>query len=144
MAIVVIAIVTLGSGRLFRKTRQYVMYFSGSVNGLLVGAAVKMEGVPVGAVKEIRLGFNPRGEPVEDIPTKVKIAVIVELDEKMLRARRSQHRFGRPTAYRARRAARITRRARDGKSPHRDSVRRPRDAARHPCQLRAGEERRVR
>ena len=87
VAIVVIAIVALGSGRLFRKTREYVMYFSGSVNGLLVGASVKMEGVPVGAVKEIRLGFNPRGEPVEEIPTKVKIAVIVELDETMLRAR---------------------------------------------------------
>ena len=87
VAIVVIAIVALGSGRLFRKTREYVMYFSGSVNGLLVGASVKMEGVPVGAVKEIRLGFNPRGEPVEEFPTKVKIAVIVELDETMLRAR---------------------------------------------------------
>ena len=87
VAIVVIAIVALGSGRLFRKTREYVMYFSGSVNGLLVGASVKMEGVPVGAVKEIRLGFNPRGEAVEEFPTKVKIAVIVELDETMLRAR---------------------------------------------------------
>ncbi len=87
VAIIVIAIVALGSGRLFRKTRQYVMYFSGSVNGLLVGASVKMEGVPVGAVKEIRLGFNPRGEPVEEFPAKVKIAVIVELDETMLRAR---------------------------------------------------------
>jgi len=87
IAIVVIAIVALGSGRLFRKTRQYVMYFSGSVNGLLVGASVKMEGVPVGSVKEIRLGFNPRGEPVEEFPTKVKIEVIVELDETMLRAR---------------------------------------------------------
>jgi paraquat-inducible protein B len=87
VAIVVIAIVALGSGRLFRKTREYVMYFSGSVNGLLVGASVKMEGVPVGAVKEIRLGFNPHGESVEEFPTKVKIAVIVELDETMLRAR---------------------------------------------------------
>jgi paraquat-inducible protein B len=87
VAIIVIAIVALGSGSLFRKTRQYVMYFSGSVNGLLVGASVKMEGVPVGAVKEIRLGFNPRGEPVDEIPAKVKIAVIVELDENMLRAR---------------------------------------------------------
>ena len=87
VAIIVIAIVALGSGRLFRRTREYVMYFSGSVNGLLVGASVKMEGVPVGAVKEIRLGFNPRGEPVEEFPTKVKIAVIVELDETMLRAR---------------------------------------------------------
>jgi paraquat-inducible protein B len=87
IAIIVLAIVALGSGRLFRKTQDYVMYFSGSVNGLLVGASVKMEGVPVGAVKEIRLGFNPRGEPVEEIPKKVKIAVIVELDETMLRAR---------------------------------------------------------
>ena len=87
VAIIVITIVALGSGRLFRRTREYVMYFSGSVNGLLVGASVKMEGVPVGAVKEIRLGFNPRGEPVEEFPTKVKIAVIVELDETMLRAR---------------------------------------------------------
>ncbi|MGA7873308.1 MAG: MlaD family protein [Candidatus Binatus sp.] len=87
IAIVVITIIALGSGRLFRKTQQYVMYFSGSVNGLLVGAAVKMEGVPVGTVKEIQLGFNPHGEPVEEIPAKVKIAVIVELDEKRMRTR---------------------------------------------------------
>jgi paraquat-inducible protein B len=87
IAIVVVTIVALGSGRFFRTRRQYVMYFSGSVNGLSQGAPVKISGVPVGEVKRILLGFNPRGELVEEIPSHVKIAVIVELDEQMLRSR---------------------------------------------------------
>jgi len=55
VALIVIAILLLGSGRLFRQTRDFVLYFDNSVNGLRVGAPVKFKGVEVGTVKDIRL-----------------------------------------------------------------------------------------
>ena len=45
LALAVAAAVALGSGRLFRKTYEYVLFFRGNVNGLRVGAAVKFKGV---------------------------------------------------------------------------------------------------
>ena len=51
VALIVIAILLLGSGRLFRQTRDFVLYFDNSVNGLRVGAPVKFKGVEVGSVK---------------------------------------------------------------------------------------------
>jgi len=41
LALIVIAIVIFGSGQLFRQTRDFVLYFDNSVNGLHVGAPVK-------------------------------------------------------------------------------------------------------
>ena len=55
LALIVIAILVFGSGRLFRQSRDFVLYFDNSVNGLRVGAPVKFKGVEVGSVKDIRL-----------------------------------------------------------------------------------------
>ncbi len=55
IALVVIAIVVLGSGKLFRRTFKAVCYFEGSVGGLNVGAPVVFRGVRVGSVKDIIL-----------------------------------------------------------------------------------------
>ena len=51
----VTAVVLIGSGRFFRRSYPFVLYFSGSVNGLRVGAPVKFRGVEIGAVEDIRL-----------------------------------------------------------------------------------------
>ena len=69
----VTAVVLIGSGRLFRRTVPFVLYFPGSVNGLRVGAPVKFRGVEVGAVEDIRI----RLEPDANI---VRIPVIVGID----------------------------------------------------------------
>jgi len=53
LAILVAGILVLGGGRLFKRTIRYVVFFEGSVNGLSVGAPVKVEGVSVGQVIEI-------------------------------------------------------------------------------------------
>lgn len=53
LAILVAGILVLGGGRLFARTERYVVFFEGSVNGLSVGSAVKVAGVPVGQVLEI-------------------------------------------------------------------------------------------
>ena len=79
LALLVIAIITLGSGRLFRKTYEFVLYFQGSVNGLNVGAPVKYKGVEIGSVADILLQLE-KVEPG-------RIPVIIELDAKKLAGR---------------------------------------------------------
>jgi paraquat-inducible protein B len=73
VALIVIAILVFGSGRLFRQTREFVLYFDNSVNGLRIGAPVKVKGVEIGSVKDIRLQLE-QGREVNKIP------VIIEID----------------------------------------------------------------
>jgi paraquat-inducible protein B len=79
LALLVIAVIALGSGRLFRKTYEFVLYFRGSVNGLNVGAPVKYKGVEIGSVTDILLQLE-KLEPG-------RIPVIIELDAKKLAGR---------------------------------------------------------
>jgi phospholipid/cholesterol/gamma-HCH transport system substrate-binding protein len=80
VALIVIAILVFGSGRLFRQTRNFVLYFDNSVNGLRVGAPVKLKGVEIGSVKDIRLLVG-QGTAADKIP------VIIEIDLKKLTRR---------------------------------------------------------
>ena len=80
LVLLVTAIVVFGSGRLFRHTREFVLYFDSSVNGLHVGAPVKFKGVEIGAVKNIVL-------QLEQNLNVSKIPVIVEIDLDKLTAR---------------------------------------------------------
>jgi paraquat-inducible protein B len=77
LALVVVAVVLWGSGRLFRETAKFVSYFDGSVDGLQVGAPVKIRGVAVGRVTRIQLRYRQRYED-ERIP------VFMEVDLKRL------------------------------------------------------------
>jgi hypothetical protein len=47
-ALVVAALIVVGSGNLFRKPLQFICVFQGDVNGLKVGAPVKFKGVQIG------------------------------------------------------------------------------------------------
>jgi paraquat-inducible protein B len=80
VALIIIAILVFGSGRLFRQTREFVLYFDNSVNGLRIGAPVKFKGVEVGSVKDIRLQLE-KGAEVNKIP------VIIEIDLEKLTSR---------------------------------------------------------
>jgi paraquat-inducible protein B len=68
----VAAVVLIGSGRYFRRTYDFVLYFPGSVNGLRVGAPVKFRGVEIGSVEDIRLQLN-RDQSVFRIPVIIGI-----------------------------------------------------------------------
>jgi len=80
LAVLIVAVIAFGSGRLFRQTRDFVLYFDTSVNGLRIGAPVKFKGVEIGSVKDIRLQLE-KGAQVDKIP------VIVEIDLEKLTSR---------------------------------------------------------
>jgi len=73
-ALALAAVLLFGSGRFFRHEVKLVSYFSGSVNGLIVGSPVKFRGVPIGSVSQIRVGL-PTGSP-----GNVRIAVSYTID----------------------------------------------------------------
>ena len=73
----VIAVVFIGSGHFLRRTSPFVLYFSGSVNGLRLGAPVKFRGVEVGSVQDIRIRLQP-DQSVQ------QIAVVVGLDPQQI------------------------------------------------------------
>ncbi len=73
LALVVVAMVMFGSGQWFRKTKEFVLYFDSSVNGLRVGAPVKIRGVEIGSVKNILLRLD------KDMQAP-RIPVVIELD----------------------------------------------------------------
>jgi paraquat-inducible protein B len=80
IVLALVGIAVFGSGRLFRETHPFVLYFTGSVNGLNPGAPVKFKGVEVGSVKRIQVLF-------EQTAAEVRIPVFIELDaDKLARA----------------------------------------------------------
>lgn len=72
IVLVVVAVTILGSGRLFRKTYEFVLYFQGSVSGLREGAPVKYKGVEIGSVTNILLQLDG-GAEVNQIPVIIKL-----------------------------------------------------------------------
>ena len=80
LALLVAAVIAFGSGQLFRKTKNFVLYFDGSVNGLHIGAPVKFKGVEIGSVKDILLQMNQNMQVS-------KIPVIIEIDLKKMTSR---------------------------------------------------------
>ena len=55
IALVVAAVLILGSGKFFKQTLKAVCYFEGSVGGLNIGAPVVLRGVRIGSVTDVIL-----------------------------------------------------------------------------------------
>lgn len=81
-ALVLIAVMILSGGRLFRHTAHVIVYFDSSVAGLRVGAPVKFRGIEIGTVKDQRISMTGA---IRD-PQHVPIPVILEIDEDRLSA----------------------------------------------------------
>ena len=58
IALVVVAIAVLGSGKFFKETFKAVCYFEGSVGGLNIGAPVVFRGVKIGSVADVVLSVE--------------------------------------------------------------------------------------
>jgi paraquat-inducible protein B len=74
IALIVVAIGVLGSGKFFTQKFTYFMVFEGSVKGLNVGSPMVFRGVKIGAVSSIRMYF--------DFATKVPIVLVYVESEK--------------------------------------------------------------
>lgn len=79
LILTVVGLTIFASGKLFRRADAYVAVFSGSVNGLSVGAPVKFRGVQVGSVSEILLTL-----PGMTLP-ELRIPVILAIERDTLR-----------------------------------------------------------
>jgi paraquat-inducible protein B len=85
IALGVFGILMFGSGRLFRNTAQFVVFFPGAVDGLSVGAPVKIKGVEVGSVTDIRLRVAGTGvASVKELAEGIRIPVFIEVDNDKL------------------------------------------------------------
>lgn len=73
LLIMVGVVIWLGATQFLKENVFYVTYFNGSVEGLTTGSAVKYQGVPVGAVKEIKVA--PDGKMIE---------IIMQIGEKIV------------------------------------------------------------
>jgi paraquat-inducible protein B len=78
ISLLVIAIVVLGSGKLFTKTFKAVCFFEGSVGGLNVGAAVVFNGVRIGEVTHVVLRYDTRD-------LSATIPVYIEIDPQRMK-----------------------------------------------------------
>jgi len=91
-AVVLIAagIMVFGSGKLFKNTSQFSLFFKGSLQGLNVGNAVLFRGVKVGSVKSITIEAD-----AQDL--SVSIPVIIEIDPDLIKMVQEKRRlqFGR-------------------------------------------------
>ena len=83
-ALLVAAILVVGSGSLFKKPQRFVCLFPGNVNGLKVGAAVKFRGVPIGSVEEIKLSLTPSEGTLRPDLKELRLPVIIGVDPSML------------------------------------------------------------
>jgi paraquat-inducible protein B len=86
-AVLIAAIIVVGSGNLFRKPLRFICMFQGDLNGLKVGAPVKVRGVQIGTVAAIRLRLSPAEGRLRDEAGNLRLPVVLELDRSQLIAR---------------------------------------------------------
>jgi paraquat-inducible protein B len=75
LIILAVSVAVLGSGKFFKKTQKFVLYFNETIKGLDVGSPVLFEGVPVGSVIDISIVADPDKEQ-----TEIPVVIQVELD----------------------------------------------------------------
>ncbi|MDO9531296.1 MAG: MlaD family protein [Deltaproteobacteria bacterium] len=75
LAVIIMAasLVVFGSGKFFKKTNTYILYFNESIKGLSVGAPVLFQGVPVGSVTSITL-------EADLVTMKTQIPILIEIE----------------------------------------------------------------
>ena len=86
-AILIVALVVVGSGKMFTKPIRFICMFPGDLNGLKIGAPVKVRGVQVGEVEAIRLRLDPSEGQLRHGYNGFRLPVIIDLDKSMLRER---------------------------------------------------------
>jgi paraquat-inducible protein B len=86
-AILIVALVVVGSGRMFTKPIRFICMFQGNLNGLKVGAPVKVRGVQIGTVAAIELRLLPSHGTLRPGIRGLRLPVIIDVDRSQLLAR---------------------------------------------------------
>ncbi len=60
VVLIVAGLMVFGGGKFMKKTQEFVLFFTGSVKGLSVGAPVLVGGVKIGSVKSLSIEYNPK------------------------------------------------------------------------------------
>jgi paraquat-inducible protein B len=80
IALLVVGVLIFGSGKFFKKTYNFVLFFEGSIKGLKVGAPVVFRGVEVGSVEKIVIQADPK-------TLTARIPVVIGIDPDNIRTR---------------------------------------------------------
>ncbi len=80
VALGVIGLLLFSSSKLFSRTKDVIVYFDESLNGLNEGAPVKYRGVTIGSVKRVMVRFN-------QATNDYAMPVIFEIEEKLIKER---------------------------------------------------------
>jgi len=78
LTLLVVALMVFGGGQFFKEKNRFVIYFDSALNGLNVGAPVKLQGVQIGNVSEISL-------VMDEATGRVFKPVVIEIDPALLR-----------------------------------------------------------
>jgi paraquat-inducible protein B len=82
LALAVILVLTFGGGHYFTRAQKYVAYFQGSVNGLNVGAMVKLKGVPIGRVTDILVQYDlEHNRVLTPVIAEINLGKVMDLRE---------------------------------------------------------------
>lgn len=80
LALGVAGLLLFSSSKFFSNTREVIVYFNESLNGLNEGAPVKYRGVTIGSVKRVMVRYN-------QARTDYAMPVILELEERLMKER---------------------------------------------------------
>lgn len=87
VVLLIAAILIFGSGAFFKQSDKYIVYFDGSVKGLVVGAPVMFRGVKIGNISSIDLAYDEK--------TKAVLIPVV-IDVELSRVKGVPEKFGYP------------------------------------------------
>src|SRR3990167_222322 len=87
IAIMFAFVMLFGVGKYFHEEQKFVLYFNGSLHGLMVGAPVEFRGVQVGEVEEIRVEISQTtGKHALPVIISIQPYRIVEVDQQKWRS----------------------------------------------------------
>lgn len=78
LTLLIAAVMIFGGNDFFKQKKQFVIFFDSALNGLNIGAPVKLQGVQIGSVKEISLEMDAS-------TGRIFKPVVVEIEPELLR-----------------------------------------------------------
>lgn len=84
LTLLTVGVMIFGGSDFFKEKNRFVIYFDSALNGLNLGAPVKLQGVQIGNVKEILLEIDAESGAIFK-------PVVIEIDPELLRDASGEH-----------------------------------------------------